>query len=199
MFLALVGLISLILALAARRPVKDLLRRRFRYIGLLCIGAGIQALFVRPAVLPVLSASLVPGLPQTGGLLYIASLCMLLAFGWANRRVLGVALISAGLLLNTVAIAANFGQMPVDSQKASATGLLETIGAAALTDSWASKVLAGPDVRLGFLADWIVVPQLSGHPAILSPGDVLIVVGVVLFFMVISDAQPRGVEAVADF
>lgn len=191
MFLASVALISLILAAVTRRPVRRLLEIRFRYLGLLLAGAAVQALLVRPASLPLLSSSPVIALPPVGALLYIASLASLLVFGYTNRHNLGIALIATGLLLNTVVIAANGGQMPVAPEKISFLGP----GQAEMWQeggAWLSKTVAGPDTRIMLLGDWILVPQMSGHPAILSPGDLLIVAGIFLFFMVISEQRARG-------
>ncbi len=191
MFLWPVALIGLMLAAVTRRPLSFLLVRRFRWIGLLLMGLGLQLLMVLAASGPFLSTPTLPGFPQAGGVLYITSLGLLLVFAWLNRRGLGIAVMGVGLLMNAVVIAANGGQMPVDPGQMAAQGSLDKMVAEETAGTWTAHAQIGPATRLAFLGDSVLLraPQPLTRSVIVSPGDLVIAAGILLFLMVIPEAK----------
>jgi hypothetical protein len=187
MFLWPVVLIGLILAIVARRPLGTLLAQRFHRTSLLWLGIGAQLLFVPSALHPVLSASIFPGLPKIGGLLYISSLALVLGFALLNRRTVSIAVIGLGLLMNAAVIAANGGQMPVDPIQLAAQGTLDEMVAEEADGGWSVHSTMGDGTRLAFMGDWVMltVPRPVGKSVILSPGDVVIACGILMFLLVI--------------
>ncbi len=191
MFLWPVALIGLILALVTRRPLGNLIARRFHRLELLLVGLGVQLLLAPVALVPILSASLLPGLPRVGGLLYIASLVLLLIFTWFNRHCLGIAVMGVGLLMNAAVIAANGGQMPVDPARMAAQGSLGAMMAEQRAGNWWPHTMMGDETRLPFLGDSVLLmaPRLTTKSVIISPGDVVVAAGVLLFLLVIPEAK----------
>lgn len=188
MLLGSVALIALVLAVVTRRPVRFLLQRRFKRLALLALAVALQLLFGIPFLHDALSARLLPGVPQAGGLLYGASLLLLLAFVWENRRILGVAVVGLGLAMNAAVILANGGQMPVDPAQLAAKEELTEARRVEASGRWTMYSVAGADTRLVQLGDWLMVPRPLIGPVILSPGDVVIAAGLVMFFLVIPEA-----------
>lgn len=99
----------------------------------------------------------------------------LLLVGFAlNLRLPGMPLAALGALLNALAVLANGGHMPVFPWALEAAGLggyrplLEGAGDGA-------HLLVEGEAPLGFLGDWIPLPGV-----VLSPGDLLILLGVFL-------------------
>lgn len=197
MFLWPVVLIGLVLALVTRRPLSTLLARRFQRMGLLLLGLGLQLLFAPAVFAPMLSAPTLPGLPRLGGLLYVASLVLLLIFAWLNRRCLGVAVMGLGLLMNAVVIAANGGQMPVDPGQLAAQGSLDKMQAEERVGGWSPHTMMGDDTRLAFLADslLVMVPRPIAKSVIVSPGDLVVAAGILLFLLVIPEAKATASQS----
>jgi hypothetical protein len=188
MYFSLVTITSLALALASRRPLGWLLDARFRFIWVLWLAIAIRLLFVPGALYPLLSRTPFGGLPRVGGMLYILSLAMVVLFTWLNRRILGIAVIGLGLLLNALVIGANGGQMPVDPAQAVASGQADELAAPGMRGEWSTFTLAKPETRLSLLGDRISVPMPFKEPSILSLGDLVISAGILLFFLL----PPRG-------
>lgn len=83
-----------------------------------------------------------------------------------------------GLLLNTIVIWANGGQMPVSAQALKDAGL-EDFLRFMQNSSDAVHYLIGPHTRLWFLSDVIPLPFLK---KVISPGDAFVILGVIFFF-----------------
>jgi Family of unknown function (DUF5317) len=128
--------------------------------------------FVLVAVGALIVAAVAPRLQTIGWLVAAVSIAVLAG---ANRRIPGLFLLFVGLALNTVAIAANHGKMPVSTAAISSAGLHEA--KFARSDHY---VLADHDTHLRPLGDVIAFP-FWGVPAALSAGDVLIAAGIGLF------------------
>lgn len=109
-----------------------------------------------------------PGTTVRG--LLAGSLAAVLVFVWANRRLPGMWLVLAGFALNAAVILPN-GAMPV------APEAIEFLGGDASIGQGKHRLLTEGDV-LWWLGDVIPVPALR---IIVSPGDVLLAVGVALF------------------
>jgi len=83
-----------------------------------------------------------------------------------------------GLLLNTIAMTVNGGQMPVSADALRAAGLDDFLRFMQ-TSSDAVHRLIGPDTRLWFLTDVIPLPWFK---KVISPGDAFLLMAVLLFF-----------------
>jgi hypothetical protein len=140
--------------------------------------------------LQALDLKLLPGLvagaaarlvgPFLGGLALSVSLAGLILIGIVaavNRAVPGAWVIAMGSLLNTVVILANAG-MPIDP------AALATSGKPAPSDGL--HVMLGPETRLPFLADVLLIPVINN---IYSVGDVVLAVGG--FWMAFRLLKPR--------
>lgn len=106
--------------------------------------------------------------PLLGGLALSASIAGLLlvaVVGIVNRAVSGAWVVGLGALLNSVVTVVN-GGMPVDP------GALALSGKAPPADGL--HVILGPDTRLPFLADVLLIPVINN---IYSVGDVVLAVG----------------------
>ncbi len=114
-----------------------------------------------------------------GAISLAISMTVLLAFIWINRRVGGMPLLLAGLLLNLAVMLANGGWMPVSPENAARLGGETAMSQATPGDRIGAKdVLMRPsEMRLGLLADRFTLPAWSPYQAVFSLGDVLIAVG----------------------
>ena len=187
-FFGLVTFLAIIAAMLTRRPLRALVRREVQFLAIMWVAVGLQLVFVPARMEPFLSLTLSPRLPAVGGLLYIASLLLLVLFAWLNRRVLGFLVIGVGLLMNTVVIAANEGRMPVDPALVSSSAPLE-LKDVEERGVWSSHALLQHDTPVSLLGDWIPGPMPNGGIVVLSPGDVVIAVGILLFFLVIPEGR----------
>jgi Family of unknown function (DUF5317) len=105
--------------------------------------------------------------------LHVASYALLGAFGWVNRRVVGVPVVLAGGALNAIAIIANGGVMPADPSVADA------IATDAAGGEFANSSADG-DARLAFLGDVFATPDSLPLQNVYSVGDVIIVLGLLI-------------------
>lgn len=131
------------------------------------------------ATVGVLVASTGGAVGRAGGVagLVGAAACLLVLMT-RNRRVEGVPLIAAGLLLNAVVIGAN-GAMPVSLYAQSRAGVSTTT---LVEGNSPRHEVAGPETRLRRLGDVIPV-ALPLRPETVSPGDILIVAGAGLLIL----------------
>jgi hypothetical protein len=109
--------------------------------------------------------------------LYVLTLLMLLAFLLVNRRVFGVPVLLAGLMLNILVIVANQGRMPADPQALVATGQASHAEELIRNGTAANVVLMTDQTRLNFLGDYIVLPFLGDVGSAYSAGDLLALIG----------------------
>lgn len=124
------------------------------------------------ALLVQVAASFGPGAAYPGGLGLSALLA--LAFLAHNRRLPGMALVAGGLLLNALVVLAN-GAMPVSATAAARAG----VRLDAVTGGEDPRhLVAGEGTPLGALGD-VVPVALPLRPEVASPGDVLVVAGLV--------------------
>jgi hypothetical protein len=116
------------------------------------------------------------------------SLLIFLAFVWLNRRLPGMPILLAGLILNLLVIAANGGWMPISPQTAShlADGAAQPVPGSRFAEK---DIVRTPETTpLEFLADRFLVPDWIHYPTAFSLGDVLVAVGA--FWLL---ARPRAV------
>jgi hypothetical protein len=118
------------------------------------------------------------------------SLIGFLAFVWLNRRLPGMPVLLAGLLLNLMVITANGGWMPISPATASQLPGGSTPEATMTGNRFGDKdILLEPgDTKLEILSDRFLIPEMIGYRAAFSPGDLLIAAGA--FWLLAS--PPRG-------
>jgi hypothetical protein len=107
--------------------------------------------------------------------LYLVMLVVLVFWTlWHYEQLPAIWLVSVGMALNALVVAANGGRMPVARDLAD-HGPPELLRRGEL----GQYVLAGPNTRLPWLSDWIGLPGPVGHffPQAYSPGDLVAFVG----------------------
>lgn len=109
---------------------------------------------------------------------WLATFPAIVGAAWLNRRAPGMLALGAGLFLNFVVIAAN-GGMPVlvaAMQAARASLVVPGIPAGDFV-----HILVTGATRLPWLADVVALPGPSWFRAVVSPGDILLFVGVIAY------------------
>ena len=158
----LVGIVlGLLLAVGLGGHPARLLHLTFRHGWTVGVALGTQVLlFTR------LGASLPDGAARA---LHLLTYALLVAFVWRNRSIRALLPLGLGMLLNAVAIAANGGRMPISRDAA--------LSAALIPGDHANVALSAH--RLAFLGDVFALPHRLPLATVISPGDVLIVLGTV--------------------
>ncbi len=122
------------------------------------------------------------GSPALHRAVHVATYALLGVFLWSNRRLPGMRVVGAGALCNALAIVVNRGVMPAST--------------------WAQRV-AGLHVRPGFdnsahlahpLLPWLgdVIPWPGPLPNVLSVGDCIIYVGVLILLHRVGTRHPAA-------
>ena len=124
--------------------------------------------------LQVLIVSIAPGgLAGLHEIVHLASYALLGAFGWANRRVVGMPVVLAGGALNVAPILANGGVMPADPDVAH-------VAAVQARDGEFVNSVPVADAHLGFLGDLLATPASLPLHNVYSIGDVVLVIGLAI-------------------
>jgi hypothetical protein len=108
---------------------------------------------------------------------YTVTLCVLVAFLVTNRRVLGVPILLAGLMLNMLVISANAGRMPASAVALEAAGRVEEADVLRLRGAAANCVLMSDSTRLNMLGDDIVIRLGGPVGSAYSIGDLVALAG----------------------
>ncbi len=109
--------------------------------------------------------------------LHILSYLLLLYALYGNRRLPGVMLLSVGVLANFAVIVLNRG-MPVCAEALIAADRAYVIPALE-SGNYLMHRLMTEDVTFALLADYIVLPSWRAGGTVVSPGDLLMVAGMV--------------------
>ena len=127
------------------------------------------------AVLLVLLAR-APGIPPSAGRALVgAGYVLALATLWLNRGHPWILVVLLGTVLNTAAIIANGGRMPVSRDALS--HIAHPLVLAFHPEGDPRHVLAGPGSPLSFLGD-VMALEIAGIGVIVSAGDLLMAVGI---------------------
>ena len=123
----------------------------------------------------------------------VCSQLLLLVFIWLNRDKVGIKILGLGLLLNLVVILLNQGLMPIAPETAQSLFPEVPVSAWQIgSRPGRSKniILPAGDTRLAWLSDSILLPEWFPWTRALSPGDLLIVLGVFWLLAVEDPKQP---------
>lgn len=117
-----------------------------------------------------------------GPFLFLATLLLLLAVIWLNRKNSALLLIGIGIFLNFAVIAANGGKMPVSAEGLMQAGLGHLVPSLEAETVLTHQLLTD-QTRLAFLSDIFVLPQPYPRPRVFSVGDVILALGTFWFFL----------------
>ncbi len=115
--------------------------------------------------------------------LLVLSYVLLLWFGWSNRHLWSIRILTIGVVLNFIAVVANGGLMPVSPET------LTRIHPSTSAEDWRlgivprgtkDIVLSRDQTRFWFLTDILVVPPPFPWPTALSVGDLFIWLGILI-------------------
>ncbi len=164
--------VSLLIALVRGGRPQALAQYRFSYLWLCFIPLALQLVIFTPL------GSLLGGDELFSRIVYLISMCIAAVLLFLTRRVPGLTWVAIGLVLNFVVIAANGGLMPVSQQARQFAGM-------PVLDGPSNNVVPIADsTLLWWLADIIPLPSWMPFANVLSPGDVFIALGAVIFTQV---------------
>jgi hypothetical protein len=170
---AVIVLAVIAIALLRGGTLRNFAEVHLRWLPLVFGSLGLQLLIFTP-----LLGGRVPPLVVTT--LYLISMALLVVWVTLNRQIPGIVLIAAGVVMNTVAIAANGGYMPVDPAAAAYAGRLENYASEGAPIS-NNSLATSENVRLWLLTDIFPVPAGIPLANVFSLGDILLTVGVAIF------------------
>jgi hypothetical protein len=186
MFLLIGAVLGMVAGLVTGGSIHNLLARRLRWPLVVVAAFAVKELEIRS---PLGTSDLAPAA-------FVVSLVVLIGWTlWHHDRLPGVWLAAVGMTLNLAVAVANGGRMPV-VQAAAHLGppQLQAQG------FWAEYVVMGPATRLGWLGDWVLLPDPIGRlfPQAYSPGDMVSLVGLatVLFLTTRPARETRTPEAI---
>lgn len=164
-------ILGLLLALVRRGDLRRLASLQMRWWWLI-VGA-----FLLKFAVVRLSSEGVSWMATAGPTLHILVYGIISLPLFLNRGLPGMRLVVAGTLLNFVVIVANQGRMPVLETAVVLAGKAHTLDRLR-AGIVAIHTVVTPETALPWLGDWIPVPFPLA--SVVSPGDVLLAVGVIL-------------------
>lgn len=120
-----------------------------------------------------------PLIPFATEAIYLLSMALILAWVWLHRRLPGLWLVLIGVAMNTAAIVANGGYMPVAPLAAEYAG--NSANYATEGAPIANNSLAVEEARLWLLTDIFPLPAAIPLANVYSLGDILLTVGASIF------------------
>lgn len=163
---------AILLAVAAGADLRALAEVRLRASGLIPVAFALQLL-----LFAVPGATIIPS--GAAAEVHISSYGLLLLFAAANLSQPGFTLALAGLALNTSAIAANQGRMPVLLSVWESTGRASSD--ITRNGRYNNNVLDAAHTHLGFLGDVFPLPAIIPLANAFSVGDILLLLGGTFF------------------
>lgn len=161
MILIVIAVLCIVTVPLTGGSLRRLANLKLRWIWLAPAALGLQVLII----------TIAPGGNMTlHALVHVGTYVLIGLFLWMNRTVAGAPVIGLGALANTTAIVANSGVMPASAAAQRLAGLTQGAG------FHNSAALLHP--HLLWLGDIIPVP--GPLPNVLSPGDCLIFVGMLV-------------------
>ena len=167
--------LGLLAGLLAGGTIGGLAGLRFRLAWVALAGLALQLVLFSEPVTAVVGDAGVP--------LYIGSTVLVLGSILANWRIRGLVLVAIGAACNLAAIVANGGYMPADEAAYAEQGRQVAEGYSN------TKVIADP--QLAFLTDVIVMPGWMPFANVISLGDILIGMGMVVVVVLGMRSAPR--------
>lgn len=169
--------------LVEHHPGKDSGSRRtpalpfvLRSLWLVILGYGMQAVAVH--AIPATASG-----QDWEARLISLSVIPLLAWVWLNRRLWGVLLIGLGLCLNLAVMLANGGFMPIEPGTIASAGMSWQLATATIGHTLPHSkdiLLNAGAIRIAPLRDWIIMNRFPWIGRILSPGDLVVVLGLLV-------------------
>ncbi len=184
--------IALVLSLLTGGRLRNALNWRLRGLPIALAVFVLQTLLFTERGVSFVGEPFVP-------VLYIATMGILFAFLFLNRRVPGVQVLLAGLMLNMLVIGANGGRMPASSEALTRAGRIAEAQWLQENVKAANCILMSTATRLNALGDYVVIRLNSSVGSAYSIGDLVALTGegLLIFFMVRtgSDRFPERKEA----
>lgn len=170
-------LLGVVIRLIQRRPLAELKALEIRHPGLILCAFALQV--AMPGIARILD------LPQAWAVAgWVCVMIALAVLAFTEYPKLGMSLIGVGIAANALVIALN-GSMPV-----SQTAISRVLPTAEPRQEW--DLVHSPmaeDSEFRALGDWIPVPGPAWHRGVVSPGDVIMALGVA---MVVGLGASRG-------
>jgi len=138
------------------------------------------ALLMQLLIFPL--GNLGPILPQASVPLHFVSYALLALFLVLNARHWPLAIVGLGLAANLLVIAFNGGYMPADPEALACAGVEEAAETLTAEGQVGNVICMSSDTRLNFLGDWLCLPKWVPLATAFSLGDLVIALGLVLFF-----------------
>ena len=186
MLFVLAAALALMLALLLGGRLSALAEAQLRGLWLLLLAAALKLfdLVAPDSFLPAVWPFLLPG-----------QMLAVTAFAALNMRVPGLALVLMGCFLNLAVVALNGGFMPVPVAIVTSSGGGDEVEIMRSTGHLGTHSLLSAGTRLGWLADTISPPPPLARA--LSPGDVILAVGLIVTLLALAKTPPLPVKAVA--
>jgi hypothetical protein len=125
----------------------------------------------------------------------ISNLCLLI-FCYLNMKVTGFKYMATGIFLNLVVMIVNKGRMPVDVNAAKILSPDDV--PALLAGEYGKHIALSENTHLNFLGDIFFLQNPYPRPIIISLGDIVLSLGVILFlYSVMINGKKKSKEVVA--